>query len=302
MVKVAPSLSRVDTIGIMCPAGYMAYEKAETCIQTLHEWGYKTKIGTTLGGESQNYFSGNDDERLADLQAMLDDESIKAILFARGGYGIGRIIERISFKQFRHNPKWIIGYSDVTILHCHILSNYKIASLHSPMAAAFNEGGAQNQYVQSLKHILSGKKVRYHCDVHEYNRSGKAVGELIGGNLSLLAHIVGTSSDIKTKGRILFIEDVGEYLYNVDRMLYQLKRNGKLERLAGLIIGGFTDMKDTERPYGKSIYEIINEFTKDADYPVCYNFSVSHSAENYPLKVGVGHKLIVTKKKVTLEE
>ena len=302
MTKVPPYLKPGDTIGIVCPAGYMALEKAQTCIDTLEQWGYKTKIGRTLGSSSANYFSGSDDERLLDLQEMMDDDNVQAVLCGRGGYGIGRIIDHINFKKFIRQPKWLIGFSDVTVLHAHIYSNFKIATLHAPMAAAFNEGGSGNEYVLSLKDALEGKKMRYQCGPHDFNKRGAAVGDLVGGNLALLAHVVGTSSDIKTRGRILFLEDLGEYLYNVDRMLYQLKRSGKFKKLAGLIIGGFTDTKDTERPFGKNVYAIIHDIVKDADYPVCFNFPVSHEKENYALKVGVGFKLKVSKNRVTLEE
>ena len=302
MTKVPPYLKPGDTIGIVCPAGYMALEKAQTCIDTLEQWGYKTKVGRTLGSSSTNYFSGSDGERLQDLQEMMDDDNVKAVLCGRGGYGIGRIIDQINFKKFIRHPKWLIGYSDVTVLHAHIYSNFKIATLHSPMAAAFNDGGFGNEYVRSLKDALEGKKMRYQCGPHNFNKGGVATGELVGGNLALLAHIVGTSSDIKTRGRILFLEDVGEYLYNTDRMLYQLRRSGKFKKLAGLIVGGFTDMKDTERPFGKNVYEIIHDIIEDADYPVCFNFPVSHEKENYALKVGGGFKLKVGKKRVTLEE
>jgi muramoyltetrapeptide carboxypeptidase len=146
------------------------------------------------------------------------------------------------------------------------------------------------------------KKIKYQCKPHAFNKKGQAIGELVGGNLSLLAHLVGTDSDIKTKGRILFIEDVGEYLYNVDRMMYQLKRSGKLDKLAGLIVGGFTDMKDTERPFGQTVHEIIRDAVAEYDYPVCFDFPVSHEKENYALKIGVGYKLKVGKNKVTFEE
>jgi muramoyltetrapeptide carboxypeptidase len=156
--------------------------------------------------------------------------------------------------------------------------------------------------VLSLKNVLRGKKIRYAIAAHELNRKGEAIGELVGGNLALLAHLTGTSSDIKTKSRILFLEDVGEYSYNIDRMLYQLKRSGKLSKLAGLIIGGFTDMKDTERPFGKTVYEIIHEITREFDYPVCFDFPVSHTDRNCALKIGVGYKLKVGKSKVSLEE
>ncbi len=302
MIKIPPYLQKGDTIGIVCPAGYMAAEKVETCINTLQEWGYQVKVGKTVGGESQTYFSGTDEERLTDFQQMLDDDEVKAVLCGRGGYGTGRIIDEIDFKKFSRQPKWIIGYSDITVLHCHLYSNYYISSLHSPMAGAFNDEGYKNEYVLSLKNALEGKKIKYSIPVHEFNKKGEAIGELVGGNLALLAHVVGTDSDIKTRGRILFIEDVGEYSYNVDRMFYQLKRSGKLSKLAGLIIGGFTDMKDTERPFGKMVFEIISDIIKEYDYPVCFDFPVSHSDSNYALKVGVGYKLKVGKSKVTLEE
>lgn len=302
MVKIPPYLQPGDTIGMVCPAGFMAPDKMQICIDTLQAWGYSVKRGRTLSSSSTNYFSGTDEDRLADFQEMLDDDSVKAILCARGGYGVGRIIDRIDFKKFAKHPKWIIGFSDITVLHSHIYRHYKIATLHAPMAGAFNEEGFKNQYVQSLKNVLEGKKIRYEIGPNERNKKGEAVGELIGGNLSLLAHLSGTDSEYKYKGRILFLEDVGEYLYNIDRMLHQLKRSGKLEKLAGLIIGGFTDIKDTERPFGQEVQEIIANVLKGYDYPVCYDFPVSHEKENYALKVGVGYKLKVGKGKVTLEE
>lgn len=303
MIKEPPFLERGDTIGIVCPAGYMAMEKAAECIRVLQdEWGFNVKIGKTLGSNSEIYFSGTDEERLQDFQQMLDDDEVKAVLCGRGGYGMGRIIDQLDFKKFKKNPKWIIGFSDITILHCHLYSNYYISSLHAPMAAAFNDAGYVNRYVQSLRGALEGKRARYSCEPYALNKTGQAIGELVGGNLSLLAHVIGTESDLKTKGRILFIEDVGEYSYNIDRMMYQLKRTGKLKNLAGLIIGGFTEMKDTERPFGKQVYEIIADIVAEYDYPVCYNFPVSHGKENFALKVGVGYKLRVSKNRVSLTE
>ena len=302
MIKIPPYLKNGDTIGIVCPAGFMAAEKVQTCIDTLQQWGYKVKTGTTVGGSSTTYFSGNDEERLFDFQQMLDDDEVNAVLCGRGGYGMGRIIDSINFKKFSKKPKWIIGYSDITVLHSHLYRNYHISSIHAPMAAAFNDDGYKNEYVGSLKNALQGKKLKYQTPVHPFNRKGEAIGELIGGNLALLAHLVGSNSDMKTKGRILFIEDIGEYLYNIDRMLYQLKRSGKLSKLSGLVIGGFTDIKDTDRPFGKTVYEIVQEIVQEYDYPVCFDFPVSHSTENYALRIGVEYKLKVTKARVTLEE
>ena len=302
MIRIPPYLQKGDTIGLVCPAGFMPVERVSECIRVINEdWGFTTKVGSSVGTQ-YHYFSGTDEERLEDFQRMLDDDNVKAILCARGGYGISRIIDKIDFARFKENPKWIIGFSDVTVLHSHIYRNYNISTLHAPMANAFNEDGFKNEYVQSLRHALEGKKIKYQVKQHEFNRKGAGIGELIGGNLALLAHLVGTDSDLKTKGRILFIEDVGEYLYNVDRMMYQLRRSGKLDKLAGLIVGGLTDMKDTERPFGQTVHEIIRDAVAEYDYPVCFDFPVSHEKENYALKIGVGYKLKVGKNKVSLEE
>ena len=299
---VPPYLQKGDTIGIVAPAGFMPIEKMQTCIESLDNWGYTVQLGATTHSNSQNYFSGTDDERLNDLQQMMDDHNIKAILCARGGYGMSRIIDRINFKKFRKHPKWIVGFSDITVLHSHIFSNYKIASLHAPMAAAFNDGEHNNPYILSLKDALEGKPGHYQCEANGFNKTGEAKGLLVGGNLSLLAHLVGTSSDVKTKDKILFIEDVGEYLYNVDRLLIQLKRSGKLKKLSGLIVGGFTVIKDTERPFGKPLFDIIYEQLNEYDYPICFGFPVSHAKENYALKIGVKYQLKITDEGVILWE
>lgn len=302
MIKIPPYLKKGDLIGITCPGGYMAKEKVQTCIETLYQWGYRVKIGKTVGGGSATYFSGTDEERLEDLQQMLDDNQIRAILCGRGGYGTGRIIDRLDFNRFKKHPKWVIGFSDITVLHCHIHNNFNISTLHAPMAAAFNEEGYKNEYVLSLKRALSGKKIKYSCAPHPFNRTGLGSGPLVGGNLSLLVNLIGTPSDLKTRGKILFIEEVGEYLYSADRMIHHLKRSGKLERLAGLIIGGFTNMKDTERPFGESVQESIYHLIADYKYPVCMDFPVSHDKENYALKTGTAYQLQVTAKKVMLTE
>lgn len=302
MIRIPPYLEPGDTIGIVCPGGYMAAERVQGCADTLREWGWPVKTGLTVGSASDNYFSGTDEERLEDLQLMLDDPQIRAVLFGRGGYGISRLLDRLDFKKFREHPKWLIGYSDITALHAHVYTNFGIATLHAPMAGAFDGEHRDDQYLQALRDSLEGKKIRYQCDAHPFNRPGEAIGELVGGNLALLAHCVGTRSEIKTKGRILFIEDIGEYLYNIDRMLRQLKRAGKLERLAALIIGHFSDNRDTVRPFGNTVEEIIREVVTEYDYPVCFGFPVGHEKENLALKIGLGYKLKVGRKKTTLEE
>ncbi len=301
MIIIPPYLKPGDTIGMLCPSGYMPYEKVVTAIETLTGWGFHISPGKTLGHQF-NYFSGTDEERLNDLQQMMDDENIKAIFCARGGYGMGRIIDKLSFKKFKKNSKWIIGYSDITVIQTHIFSKYKIASLHAPMATAFNDGENKNQYIQSLHDALIGRKASYVSPGDDFNKKGKASGILVGGNLTLLAHLIGTSSEIKTKNKILFIEDVGEYIYNVDRMLYQLKRSGKLNSLKGLIVGKFTDSKDTSIPFGQSVNEVIRDVVKEFDYPVCFNFPVSHDKENYALKIGGEYKLSVSSTMAVLKE
>ncbi len=300
MISIPPYLKKGDTIAITCPASYMAATKAATCIYTLQQWGYEVMVGKTLGSNSKNYFSGTDDERSDELQAMLDDRSINAILFGRGGYGMGRIIDRLDFKKFRKHPKWLIGFSDITVLHTHLFNKYNIASLHAPMAAAFNDG--ENEYTRSLRNALEGEKNVYKTNPHSYNKKGDASGVLIGGNLALLANVIGTPSDFDTKNKILFIEDTGEYIYNLDRMLYQFKRSGKFNKPAAIIFGGFTDMKDTERPFGKTTDEVLKEITETFDFPVCFNFPVSHGKENVALKIGCLYHLKVTKGKTILKE
>ena len=302
LLMIIPSyLKKGDTIGIICPSGYMPFEKVENCILILKKWGYKTVVGNTVGSQF-NYFSGTDEQRFNDLQSMLDDASIKAILCGRGGYGLSRIIDKIIFSKFKKNPKWIIGYSDITLLHSHINKQLKIATIHSPMAAAFNDGGFENQYVLSLQKTLKGSKLKYTCNHHAYNKNGVATGELVGGNLCMIAHTLGTNSAFNTKNKILFLEDIGEYIYNIDRMFLQIKRAGFLKDLAGLIIGSFTDLKDTTTPFGKDVYGIIKEHIAEYDFPIAFNFPVGHQTENYALKVGVQYSLSVSRKTVLLKE
>lgn len=301
MITIPPFLRPGDAIGITCPAGFMTREKATTCIETLETWGYRVRLGCTLGGDSDNYFSGTDEQRLDDLHEMLADRDVDAILCGRGGYGLSRIIDRIDFSGFLQKPKWLIGFSDITVLHAHLFTNYRIASLHAPMAGAFNDGGANTAGVESLRQVLAGATMSYSCSPHPFNRTGHTHGTLVGGNLSLLAHLVGSLSDIDTKEKILFLEDVGEYLYNIDRMLRQLKRNGKLDHIRGLIIGGFSETKDTMRPFGATVEEIIRDVIKEYGYPVCYGFPVSHGIDNVALKIGAEYALTVTPAQCSLQ-
>lgn len=300
MVVLPSHLPTVATIGIICPSGYMPIEKVQTCVNTLQGWGYRVQLGKTVGLQ-YHYFAGTDVERLADMQAMLNNPAIDAILCARGGYGLSRIIDELDFTAFLQYPKWIIGFSDISVLHAR-LNRLGVPALHAPMAGAFNEGGAERESVASLKAILVGKPVHYTVPVHPLNRQGIANAELVGGNLSIIVHLIGSQDALQTADKILLIEDVGEYLYNIDRMLVQLKRAGMLQRLAGLLVGGFTEMKDTTIPFGKTVEEIVREHVAEYTYPVAFHFPVSHGEPNLAVKLRVKHQLMVTEKEVVLRE
>lgn len=279
----------------------MSPDKMQSCIDVLQQWGFVVKKGRTLNNQ-YHYFSGTDEERLHDLQQMLDDENVKAIFCARGGYGLSRIIDELNFDRFVDDPKWIIGYSDITLLHAHVYSTFHIASLHAPMAAAFNEFHEDREYLDSILSCLTGNTCGYEISSHALNRQGTAEGELIGGNLAMLAHLIGTDSEFDTTNKIFFIEDIGEYKYNVDRLLMQLKRAGKLTALSGLIVGSFTDIRDTSIPFGQEVFELIFDKVREYDYPVCFDFPVGHTGKNYALKTGIKHTLTVESGHVILQE
>jgi len=298
---IQPShLKQGDTIGIVCPSGYIPLEKVQICIQTLEKWGYQVRLGKTVGAKKDS-FSGTDTERAADLQFMLDDPSVKAILCARGGYGASRIIGAMNFKHFNEQPKWVIGFSDITVLHAAILKE-NCMSIHGPMAAAFAKGEAGEPYIQSLKQVLEGKKTKYTIPTHAMNIMGTAKAELVGGNLCILAHLIGSKNELETSGKILFLEDVGEYHYNIDRLMIQCKNAGMFDHLAGLVIGGFTDLKDPSSDFGASAYDIIKEHTSAFTYPICFDFPVSHSLPNYAIKQGQQYSLEISETVVCLQE
>lgn len=289
-MQIPPYLHQGDTIAITCPSGFIAPETVMKSKQILESWGYKVVLGKTIG-ESDNYFSAPDEVRRADLQQFLDDKEVKAILMGRGGYGMSRIIDDLDFGHFIHTPKWICGFSDITVLHSHINTNYGIATLHGPMCSSFTEGNNELDFLHSFKHILSGKTVAYPLPAGKHNIPGKAKGLLVGGNLAMLAHLTGSASQVNTRDKILFIEDIGEHLYNVDRMLYNLKRAGSLDHIKALVCGGFTDMEDTTRPFGQDIYEIILHHVKDLNIPVCFDIPCGHIDQNYSLALGEVYEL-----------
>ncbi|MFN4233747.1 MAG: LD-carboxypeptidase [Bacteroidia bacterium] len=284
-------LKKGDKIGIVATARKISEAELAPAIKIIEEKGLVPVLGNNLFGQFHQ-FSGTDAERCADLQQMLDDESIKAIIVARGGYGTVRIIDSLDFTAFAKHPKWIIGYSDITVLHSHINKTLGIATLHATMPINFLQDSFATE---TLFKALFGEKIHYTFNAHPLNRNGLAEGELVGGNLSLLYALCGSVSDLTTDGKILFIEDLDEYLYHIDRMMMNLKRSGKLSRLKALVVGGMTDMKDNSVPYGKTAEEIIAEHVAEFDYPVCFNFPAGHIKNNYALKLGATAYLKVDK-------
>ncbi|MGQ0828015.1 MAG: S66 peptidase family protein [Bacteroidota bacterium] len=283
-------LKKGDKIGIVATARKVSKQEMQPAIDIFKSWGLQVVLGKNLF-KSDNQFSGTDEQRAADLQAMLDDTSIKAIISARGGYGTIRIIDKIDFNKFKKNPKWIIGYSDITVLHSHI-HNMGIETIHATMPINFTKN---KEATETLRKALFGEKLVYDIKSHPLNRKGEAKAELVGGNLSLLYALTGSISDSDTKGKFLFIEDLDEYLYHIDRMMQNLKRSGKLKHLKGLIVGGMTDMKDNAVPFGKTPEEIISDAVKEYKYPVCFNFPAGHVDRNLALIFGRQVKLNVRK-------
>ncbi|MFA6151536.1 MAG: LD-carboxypeptidase [Chitinophagaceae bacterium] len=289
-----------STIGITCPSGFVSAERVQYATVVLQKWGFKTRLGKTIGNEF-HYFSGDDATRLADLQEMLDDPTIDAILMGRGGYGLSRIIDEIDFTQFTQNPKWICGFSDITVLHSHIHAQFGIPTIHSVMCGAFKPETEETDYILSLRKALTGEGLRYNIPASSHNRVGETTANIVGGNLAMLAHLTGSVSQINTDGKILFIEDIGEHLYHIDRMMLNLKRSGQLSKLKGLLVGSFTDIEDTERPFGQSLEEIIFDKVKEYDFPVAFNFPCGHDEVNHTLVLGVAYDFIVGENSSILE-
>ncbi|MBW2961933.1 S66 peptidase family protein [Mesonia aestuariivivens] len=289
-MKSPQPLQKHDKIAIVATARKTKKEDLQPAIQLLQQWGLQYVIGSSIGLE-EHQFAGSDEERAKDLQQQLDDPKIKAIWCAKGGYGTVRILDLINFSMFKKNPKWIIGYSDVTALHAHI-HNLGIATLHAQMCIGVETKSEASRV--SLQKLLFGKKVNYQFQSHQLNRNGIAQGELIGGNLSVLYSLCGSNSNLNTTRKILFLEDLDEYLYHIDRMMQNLKRNGMLENLAGLIVGGMSAMNDNSIPFGKTAEEIISETVAAYDFPVGFNFPAGHIEDNQALILGSKVKLEVT--------
>lgn len=291
-ITIPPFLQPGDTIGICAIARKVSPPELETAIRTLESWGLFVALGENLFRE-HNQFSGTDEQRAADLQFFLDDPAVKAVISARGGYGTLRVVDRIDFSTFHRQPKWLIGYSDITVLHSHIFQNFQVASLHATMPINF---GKDDYSTETLRKALFGEPLAYKAKntTAAKNRPGIVEGQLVGGNLSLLYALQGSVSDLDMRGKILFLEDIDEYLYHIDRMMLSLRRAGKLEGLRGLIVGGMSDMKDNAVPFGATAGQIIAETIRGYDFPVCYGFPAGHDAQNYALVMGGNIRLDVT--------
>lgn len=285
-----------DTVAITCPAKKLP-RTIDDAVKLLESWGLNVILGETVHA-SWHQFAGNDEMRTSDFQRFLDNPSIKAIFAARGGYGTIRIIDRLDFSEFKNHPKWIIGFSDITVLHSHIQSLYKTESIHGQMPLTIREGSEIS--LETLRKALFNEEFNYTYNSLENNRSGEAEGVLIGGNLSLLVMMNGSASEQDFSRKILFLEDVGEYLYSLDRMMWNLKRAGKFNNLKGLIIGGFTELKDNDIAFGQTAEQIIMEHVKEFDFPVCFNFPAGHIPDNRALIFGRMSRLKVEGQQVQL--
>jgi muramoyltetrapeptide carboxypeptidase len=290
-ITIPPYLKPGDTIGICATARKVFRPNMEEAAKIIESWGFKVKFGKNMFGDVDQ-FSGTDAERAEDLQHFLDDPEIKAVISARGGYGTMRIVDRLDFTKFKQHPKWIIGFSDITVLHSHILRNYHVATLHATMPINFK---LDLFSTESLRKALMGISLEYKTENETpvENRSGKTEAPVVGGNLSLLYALQHSESDIVTSGKILFLEDLDEYLYHIDRMILSLKRAGKFHGLKGLIVGQMIKMKDNEILFGKNAEQIIAEHVEEFNFPVCYGFPAGHDIKNYALPFGKTAQLSV---------
>ena len=293
------SLKAGDVVRIVAPAGKIIPHDLDMAIEILSSWGLQSEIGQHIF-KAENMFSAPDAKRLADLQNALDDNNVRAIFCARGGYGTNRIIDELDFTAFIENPKWIIGYSDITVLHSHIQKNYGIESVHGIMPKNI-DGKESPESLESLKNVLFGEKLDYDISSHALDIKGSATATLIGGNLSILAGLTGTPSEPDYQDKILFIEEIGEYQYHVDRMIIALKRAGKLKGLKGLIVGHMTDISDPDPGIGISIEEMILGAVAEYGYPVAFGFPAGHQNDNRALILGSPMQLNITKENTSLQ-
>ena len=286
-------LQRGDVIGIFAPARKISEAEVLPAVRMIQDAGFRVKLAPGLY-HTDRQFAGNDASRAADFQSLINDPEVRAILCARGGYGTVRLIDRIDWTRLLDDPKWVIGYSDVSVLHSHIQRHLNMQTLHGPMPVNFTEEGNEIA-LQSLWEMLTGKMPQYCFPHHPLNRPGEAEGICCGGNLSVLYSLLGSPSDLEVEGKILFLEDLDEYLYHIDRMMMNLKRNGWFERISGLLVGGLTDMNDNAVPFGRSAEEIVREVVEPYRFPVAFGFPAGHLPDNRPILMGGELKMRISK-------
>ncbi|MDF0694494.1 S66 peptidase family protein [Aquirufa ecclesiirivi] len=298
-MKTPPLLHPGDEVILVSPASHPKSDQWKQGVEVLESWGLKVRLAPNA---LSHYFGfgGSDEERLSDFQLALDDPKIKAIFPIRGGYGSSRILDRLNFEKFLLNPKWIIGFSDITAILNHV-AQLEIASIHGPMPHNFCQVGG-DEALESLRNLLFEGKIQIDIPSEPENRIGHAEAEIVGGNLSLIVHLIGSQSLPEFNGKILLLEDVGENLYHIDRMVLQLKRAGLLDHLAGLIVGGFSDCKEAGLSVGKNVNQIILEHTAGSQYPIAFEFPSGHIAQNFPLVFGKKIKLLVNADNVQLTD
>jgi len=297
MIIQPPYLKKGDKIAIVCPAKKLP-KSIDSAISVLKSWGLKVITGKSVYAE-ENQFAGSDVLRAADLQTFLDDPLVKGIIAGRGGYGTIRIIDELDFTNFVKNPKWLIGFSDITVLLSHLFAAYNTQSMHAQMPYTFHDSTIDA--LTSLKKALFGEKNVYEYESDFKNRAGDCTGTLVGGNLTLLCMLQGSVSEMNFDDKILFLEDVGEHEYSIDRMLRMLKRAGKLAKLRGLIIGAFNEIEPEQIPFGQTADEVIWALVKEYDYPVCFNFPSGHIDNNMTMVVGAEVELKIETNKVNFK-
>lgn len=298
-MKIPPYLQKGDTVAIVATARKNIDDNLKPAIDLLHSWGLEVVIGETIGLDN-NQLAGTDEQRAKDFQHQMDNPNIKAIWCVKGGYGTVKMIDLLDFTKFKQNPKWIVGFSDVTVIHSY-LNKLNIATIHGAMPVTIAR--ATPETIESLRKAIFGESLEYKIPSDTANKLGNAKGEIVGGNLSILYSLMGSNAQIDCKGKILFIEDIDEYLYHIDRMMMSLKRCGCFDNLNGLIVGGMTKMRDNDIPWGKNANQIIEEITKDYSFPIVYNFPAGHFHDNRALLFGkqVSLELNATTSKLTFE-
>jgi len=282
-----PYLLHGDTIAIVAPSGILLNRQKEVdqAVDLLKSWNLNVVIGEHVFSQN-GHFAGTDEERAADFQKALDNPNIKAIWCARGGYGSVRILDKLDYTKFKEQPKWIIGYSDITALH-NQLHNEGVESIHALMCTSLTDEIEDiKENISSFKDAIFGKPLEYSVESSTYNKKGTASGQLVGGNLTLLHTMLGSKTSIDTNGKILFFEDIGEYAYHIDRMLQSLKRAGYFEQCNGIIVGSISKVRKNTTPFGRTVEQIILDVVADYNFPVLFNFPAGHEDDNRALILG----------------